>query len=118
MTGTPYGTRSVSGPLSSVVATWVSMPCRDNALARSRTIALGPPRKGPTDGITCRILFTDIQLATFLAWTKTESLIRVNGGNRRATHVRMQDAITTGLYFHGSRSMSSSRTPMPQKQSD
>src|SRR5207247_6129043 len=57
-------------------------------------------------------------VGTFLAWTKTESLIRVNSGNRRATHVRMLDAITTGLYFHGSRSMSSGRTPMPQKQSE
>src|SRR5436309_4847619 len=54
MTGTPYGTRRFSGPLSSVVATCVSIPCWTRLCARLRTIALGPPRSGPTEGMTCR----------------------------------------------------------------
>src|SRR5436309_11387257 len=54
MTGTPYGTRRLSGPLSSVVATCVSIPCWTRLSARLRTIALGPPRSGPTEGMTCR----------------------------------------------------------------
>src|SRR5207247_10036148 len=52
----PCGTSSFSGPLSSVVATCTSMPWRDRLRVKFRTISLGPPRSGPTEGITWRIL--------------------------------------------------------------
>src|SRR5436190_19747224 len=35
------------------------MPCWTRLCARLRTIALGPPRSGPTEGMTCRTFEID-----------------------------------------------------------
>src|SRR5579884_1079466 len=46
--------RSRAGPLSSVAAISTWTPWAASPRAISRTTKLGPPRKGPTEGITCR----------------------------------------------------------------